>query len=168
MARGKSEPNIEQGKRSANRMPKSFPCTVSAIVPFTHSGCRALGVLRTCQGHGSRWHQRWQEWGSWVWSFAPRRSTPPLEMGLWTDLPWRNGLRHMSRSRHQPGGDATSMPGRMRSRARKPSQQGFLVPPFPGLLMNRIMIFDSKVKRIPWEVTTSTQEYSRRKEQKKI
>lgn len=96
MARGKSEPNIEQGKRSANRMPKSFPCMVSVTVPFTHSGCRALGSLENLPGPQQQVTQRWREWDSWAWGFAPRTSTLPLEMGLWTNLTWCNGFHRMS------------------------------------------------------------------------
>lgn len=109
-----------------------------------HSHIRAAGhsgALRTCQGHSDMWHQRWRQWDSGAWGFAPHRSTLPLKMGPWSNLPWDTGSNVWA-------GPVNILvkPGCLNSRARKPSQQGLLVPPFPGLLMHRRMIFDSEVK----------------------
>lgn len=137
---------LNEGKGSANRMPKSFPCMVSVIVPFTHSGCRALGSSENLPGPRQQVTPEMMGIGFMSLRLCTTQEYPSIQDGPLNQPDLVYGLQHMSRPHTHPGEDVTSMPLCVHSRARTPSQQGLLVPPFPGLLMQRMMILDSKVK----------------------
>lgn len=143
-ARGKSEPNSEQGQRSADWMPKPFPC-MPAWRCHSHGAAECLGARRARSGHASRRPQRWQV-GSQGHQAACHVGGPSthLTLDLWASLAGEPGLQsHLPR--------AGTHGGRSRSRS-----AGLLALPFPGLPTHRTGPRDGEVKWIPWDVDMST------------
>lgn len=161
MAKGKSNLMLNKGgRRSANWMPTSFPCTVRATVPFTHLCCVVESTQSSEPAGAAAAGDTRDVWGRihglevLLHLGMPTPQHRPLNP---PDLP--------SRLQHTSGPCQNAGKARMHEFQSQDSlSTGPSYFPFPGPRLHRIMIFDSEAKWILWEVTTSTQEYLWEKE----
>lgn len=104
MARGKGEPNAEQGKRSAERMPRSPPCTAGVTVAFTGSGCGALGSCENLPGPQQHVTPEMTRMGFGGWRLHHHtEENPSTQEGSLNRPAMVRGLQHRSRPREHPG-----------------------------------------------------------------